>query len=210
MKKGESRYGYTLSVENIFPYVWYRRAITDVSTIGFRVGPVYGSGIDFSRLLYQRENKWDLLDVAWSLNPNSNFDFTYYKFSQRKGRRGRPATVTWWGLRGMYIPSGIMGRTSTRIGLLLGGKPGRKFGYEIGYFHDFNAMPLGKVFDFGWRWDSPQNKARYGDTPHVDPGTGLPSEYSRLTGISIQFFFMLGSKEPPVTVEEVSEPPPTE
>ncbi|GIS32016.1 MAG: hypothetical protein Ct9H90mP3_8120 [Flammeovirgaceae bacterium] len=34
-----------------------------------------------------------------------------------------------------------------RIGFLRGKKISEKFGYEIGYYHDFNSMPLFKVFD---------------------------------------------------------------
>ncbi|NOZ04033.1 MAG: hypothetical protein GXO92_05435 [FCB group bacterium] len=208
LKKGESTYGYTIAAENVFPYLWYRKAITDVSSVGLRLGlPLYGTGIDYSRVLYSKENKWDVLNLAWSLNPNKNLDFTYYKIRQRKPRKGGPMRTTWWGLRGMYIAHGIMGKTSTRIGLLLGGKPGKRFGYEIGYFHDFNAMPLGSVFDLKWRWDSEKNKARYGDTPHIDPASGLPSEYSRLTGISFQIFFVLGQKEIPAEGETPTDKP---
>ena len=72
-----SSYGYTLSVENILPYAWFRYATSDISNIGFRIGlPVYGTGIDYSRLLYSKDNKWDILNVAWSFNPNHNIDIT--------------------------------------------------------------------------------------------------------------------------------------
>ena len=27
-----------------------------------------------------KDNKWDLINLAWSLNPNYNIDATYYKF----------------------------------------------------------------------------------------------------------------------------------
>ena len=75
------------SLENIFPYLWYRKGISNRSDIGFRVGlPIYGSGFDYSRRLYEKENKWDMLNLAWSLNPNYNYDVTYYKFKQGKNK----------------------------------------------------------------------------------------------------------------------------
>lgn len=193
MKKGDSRYGYTLSTENLFPYLWYRVGVSEVSDIGLRVGlPLYGTGVDYSRILYSEENKWDLLNVAWSLNPNYNLDFTYYKFKLKKPREDKPRKTGWWGLRGMYIPKGMMGKTSLRLGLLKGGHGGGRFGYEVGYYHDFSSMPLESVFDPAWKWNSPKNKVRYGDTPHVDPASGMPSEFSRLTGLSIMIRFDLG------------------
>ncbi|RMF07361.1 MAG: hypothetical protein D6762_07730 [Candidatus Neomarinimicrobiota bacterium] len=193
MSKGEVEYGWSLALENILPYGWARWATSDYTTLGFRLGlPVYGTGVDLSRILYARENKWDMMDIAWSLNPNKNIDFTYYKFYQRDFR-GKTGTF-WWAFRGMYIPTGISGNTSTRIGFLLGTWPGGKVGYELGYFHDFNSMPLLQLFNPRWRWDDPKNIARYGDTPHIDPASGLPSEFSRLTGLSLQVFFRIGNR----------------
>ena len=88
MAEGDVEYGYAFSVENVFPYLWYRKGISKRSDIGVRVGlPIYGSGLDYSRLLYEKENKWDMLNFAWSLNPNYNYDFTYYKFRQRKNKK---------------------------------------------------------------------------------------------------------------------------
>ena len=55
MKKGMSSYGYTLSAENILPYVCVPYATSDIGNIGFRIRlPVYGTGIDYSRLLYSK------------------------------------------------------------------------------------------------------------------------------------------------------------
>ena len=89
LEKGETFYGYSLSIENVFPVLFYRYGVTDRSDIGFRVGlPIYGSGVDYSRILYEKENKRDVLNIAWSLSPNSNFDFTYYKLTQKKKRKG--------------------------------------------------------------------------------------------------------------------------
>ena len=86
---GKVKKGYALSMENVFPSLWIRKGLTDKSEIGFRIGlPIYGTGIDYSRVVYQKENKWDLINLAWSLNPNFNFDATYYKFKTKKGDDG--------------------------------------------------------------------------------------------------------------------------
>ncbi len=37
MEVGEVEYGYAFSIENIFPYLWYRKGVSDRSDIGFRV-----------------------------------------------------------------------------------------------------------------------------------------------------------------------------
>lgn len=195
MEPGDKKYGWSWSVENIFPYIWYRYGLTDKSDVGFRVGlPIYGTGIDYSRILYSKKNKWDVLNLAWSLNPNYNSDFTYYKFKQRISTEDKQGAISWWGLRMMYIPKGITDGSSTRIGLLFGGQPNEKWGYEIGYNHDFNSIPITNLFDFNWN-DKVNNDAdlyrRYGDTPHTDPASGLPTEYSRLTGISVRIFVNL-------------------
>ena len=71
---------------------------------------------------------------------------------------------------------------------------GKKLGYELGYYHDFNSMPITSIFDLNWDFNSKENKDRYGDTPHKDPASGMPSEFSRLTGISFQLFFVLNQK----------------
>lgn len=195
MVKGETQYGYTVAAENFpFPYLWYRYGLSKWSNVGVRVGiPIYGSGIDYSRIVYLRENRWDVLNLAFSVNPNYNMDLTYYKFTERKMMN--KTMLSWWGIRWMYIREGIIGGQSSRLGILLGGQPG-KFGYEIGYFHDFNSMPITSLLDLTWKYDDPENIGRYGDTPHsVKDFYGLPSEYSRLTGISIQFFMTLNSKK---------------
>ncbi len=195
MEKGEKQYGYAVAAENFpFPYLWYRYGISSYSNIGLRVGvPIYGSGIDYSRVVFSRKDRWDVINLAMSVNPNYNMDFTYYKFRQRTMMN--KTMLSWWGIRWMYIQNGIIDGQSSRIGILLGGKPG-DFGYEIGYFHDFNSMPISSLFDLTWKYDDPENVARYGDTPHsVKDFYGLPSEYSRLTGISIQLFMTLNSKK---------------
>ena len=189
MSKGDIEYGYAFSVENVFPYLWYRKGISKRSDIGVRVGlPIYGSGLDYSRLLYEKENKWDMLNLAWSLNPNYNFDFTYYKFRQRQNKKtGELGGTAWTGIRFMHIPKGISDKTSTRIGILIGGKPGSKLSYEVGYFHDFSSMPLGK--DLFSSTYEPED--RFIEVPHTTE-FGFPSENSRIVGFSLQIFFNLG------------------
>ena len=82
---GKSKKGYALSIENVAPVMWYRIGISDKSELGLRIGlPIYGTGLDYSRIVYNKENKWDMINLAWSLNPNSNIDFTYYKFRTKK------------------------------------------------------------------------------------------------------------------------------
>ena len=195
MAQGEKRYGWSWSAENVFPYLWYRYGLSDKDDIGIRVGPaIYGTGFDYSRILYTKDNKWDVMNLAWSLNPNYNTDFTYYKFKQRVNKDDTPGAISWWGLRMMYIAKGITGGSSSRIGFLLGGQPNDRWGYEIGYNHDFSSMPITNIFDFKWN-DTVKNdvnlKRRYGDKPHTDPASGLPTEYSRLTGISFRVYVNL-------------------
>ena len=216
LKTNEQVWGYSLSAENIFPVMWFRKGIDKRTELGYRIGlPIYGTGIDLSRIVMQNENKWDVMNFAWSYNPNSNFDITYYRFKEssggilsrlKKNNNPNSTKVSWGGGRFMLILNGIPPdkRSSMRIGILRGGKISEKFGYEIGYFHDFNSMPLGKLFDSKWnitgknwnnstRFDSTYN-GRYDD---YDPmysgnGYGVPSKYSRATGLSIQLFYYLG------------------
>jgi opacity protein-like surface antigen len=204
MAQGEKRYGWSWSAENVFPYLWYRYGLSDKDDIGIRVGPaIYGTGFDYSRILYTKDNKWDVMNLAWSLNPNYNTDFTYYKFKQRVNKNDTPGAISWWGLRMMYIAKGITGGSSSRIGFLLGGQPNDRWGYEIGYNHDFSSMPITNIFDFKWN-DTVKNdvnlKRRYGDKPHTDPASGLPTEYSRLTGISFRVYVNL-EKTPPTAAD---------
>ncbi|MFQ6616410.1 MAG: hypothetical protein ACE5HZ_06535 [Fidelibacterota bacterium] len=187
LETGESLYGYTLSVENVFPVFFYRYGLTPVSDIGFRVGvPIYGTGLDYSRVLFEKEGRRDVLNLGWSLTPNSNFDFTYYKFSK---------SSRYWGLRGMIIPRGLNGDRSIRMGLLFGMVRKGRLGYEVGYFHDFASMPLTEIFSPNF---DPADTSRWGDRfldyPHVSEG-GLPTEHSRLTGLSVRITFMLGPRE---------------
>ena len=200
LKKNEQVWGYAISAENVFPVMWFRKGLDQKTEIGYRIGlPIYGTGIDLSRTVMRKENSWDVMNFAWSYNPNRNIDVTYYRFKERK-------SVSWKGARFMLIPEGINpdNRSSIRIGFLRGGKISEKFGYEFGYYHDFNSMLLSKVFDSKWnitgddwknstRLDSSYN-GRYDDYDPMYPGggSGSPSEYSRATGFSFQLFYYLG------------------
>ena len=215
LKKGEQVWGYSLAAENIFPVMWFRKGLDQNTELGYRVGmPIYGTGVDLSRVVMRQENKWDVMNFAWSYNPNRNMDITYYRFKENSGglfsrlykKKKSSSSVSWKGTRFMLIPEGITpdNNSSMRIGFLKGGKISEKFGYEVGYYHDFNSMPLSKVFDTKWnvtgknwktstRLDSSYN-GRYSDYDPMYPGkgSGSPSEYSRATGLSLQVFYYLG------------------
>ena len=215
LKKGEQVWGYSLAAENIFPVMWFRKGLDQNTELGYRVGmPIYGTGIDLSRVVLRQKNKWDVMNFAWSYNPNQNIDITYYRFKEGSGgllsrlnkKKKSSSSVSWKGTRFMLIPEGITpdNNSSMRIGFLKGGKISEKFGYEVGYYHDFNSMPLSKVFDTKWnvtgknwktsnRLDSTYN-GRYADYDPMYPGegSGSPSEYSRATGLSLQVFYYLG------------------
>lgn len=155
--------------------------------------PIYGTGIDYSRILFEKDDKRDMVNLGWSLTPNSNFDFTYYKFSKDS---------RYWGLRGMIIPNGLNGGQSVRLGLLVGMIRKGRVGYEVGYFHDYASMPLGQVFSLNFDpADTSMWGNRYLDYPHVSEG-GLPTEHSRLTGLSVRVTFMLGPQK-----KEISSQP---
>ena len=188
---GKVKKGYALSMENVFPYLWIRKGLTDKSEIGFRIGlPIYGTGIDYSRVVYQKENKWDLINLAWSLNPNFNFDATYYKFKTKKGNDGFLKS-RWWGLRGMFIQNGITNHASNRFGLLMGFQGNARWGMEFGYFHDPTSMPITELLNPKWDPTAEGASPRFADKPMKDSATGFPSEYSRITGLSISIFFDL-------------------
>ncbi len=194
LEKGDVKAGYSFSLENVFPYYYYQFGVSDRTSLGLRIGlPIYGTGIDWNRVLFEKDNKWDLMSLSWSLNHNPNFDFTYYKISSRTAPNGK--TVAYWiGFRGMYIPSGISENMSTRVGLVLGTTLSKKLSLELGYCHDFSAMPIGQIFNFKWDPDSDEFVSQYGDKDPVSP-SGMPSEYSRLTGISLKFSLALEGKD---------------
>ncbi len=220
LKQGESYAGITFSTENVLPMLVFRQGLTDYWDLGLRVGlPIYGTGIDITRLLDDRDNRSDLLNVSYGLNPNHNVDFTYYRISRKvkAGKEGKPTIqrLGYYGLRAMIISKGIGGGRSTRVGILLGGGPAIKgpdpenmprvyrFQWEIGYFHDFSSMPFRALFSLQpFDEDHPLWEEQYKDYPH---STGsLPSEYSRLTGLSIRISFPLGG--PPRSGAEEEKP----
>ena len=140
------------------------------------------------RSVYNRDNKWDMINLAWSLNPNSNFDFTYYKFRTKKSQSGFLKS-RWVGLRSMIIPNGITGGASNRFGFLMGFQRNPKWGIEIGYFHDPTTIPFSQILSTNWDNNDPNINERYRQKPTKDEMTGFPSEFSRLTGLSFSIFF---------------------
>ena len=202
LKKGETFYGYTLSLENVFPVLFYRYGLSDNSDVGFRLGvPIYGTGIDYSRLLFESGRKRDVLNVGWSLTPNSNFDFTYYKFTHGKDQ---PGNSTYMGFRGMYIPKGINGGESIRVGLLYGLYRKGRIGFEVGYFHDFASMPITQLFNPTFDYaDTSQWGDRFIEFPHVSDG-GMPTEHSRMTGLSLRLTISLSAKKE--EIKEIEQP----
>ncbi|MFL2995163.1 MAG: hypothetical protein ACJZ1Y_06065 [Candidatus Neomarinimicrobiota bacterium] len=87
LKKNEQVWGYALAAENIFPVVWFRKGLDQNTELGYRLGlPIYGTGIDLSRVVMRKENAWDVMNFAWSYNPNRNFDITYYRFKEKNRR----------------------------------------------------------------------------------------------------------------------------
>ena len=188
---GKVKKGYALSVENIAPFLWYRVGVSDKSEIGFRFGlPIYGSGVDYSRLLYKKKNKWDMFNLAWSLNPNYNVDATYYKFKTKKTDTDFLKS-RWLGFRMMSIQKGITGGTSNRFGFLFGIQSNPRWGLELGYFHDPSSIPITDIFNPKWDPFTDQNHDRYSKKPIKDKSSGLPSEFSRMTGLSFSIFFDL-------------------
>ena len=180
--KGQTNSGFALSAENVIPVIWWKHGLNRYTEIGFKMGiPFSGTGIDFSRVLSKRDRKWEVLNIAYSLSPNSSFDLTYYVFKGRKERDGQlnPFKISWMGYRAMIIPNGyydnptIKGNQSTRFGLLTGRRFNYRWGAEIGYFHDFRSGFDSKNTDF----------------PHKHEG--WPTQFSTGVGFSLQFFMYL-------------------
>jgi hypothetical protein len=101
------------------------------------------------------------------------------------------------------IVKGISGKRSTRPGILFGGGPplkwstdeqrpkSHRFQWEIGYFHDFDSMPIRAVISpLPFNEDHALWDEQFEDYPHKV--SGFPSEYSRLTGLSFRISFPLG------------------
>ena len=195
-EKGVTNMGFTFSVENLIPVIWARHGLGQYTDLGIRVGiPLSGTGIDLNRVLFKRDRKWDVFNVAYNLAPNSSFDFTYYKFKGAKRiTKKNPFGVTWTGYRCMLIPKGVSGGQSVRFGMLYGRRLSTKWGFEVGYFHDFRSMPFSKVMTSNWDPTDTTivNDYGYGYKKYPHEYEGLPSEYSRATGMSLQFFMYLG------------------
>ena len=195
--KGDTHMGFTFSVENVIPVAWVRRGLNQFTDVGLRVGlPLSGSGIDINRILFRKDRKWDALNLAYNIAPNSSIDFTYYKFKQaKKTKKGKSLGVSWRGYRGMYIPEGVSKGESLRFGFLYGRRIGEKYGIELGYFHDFRSIPIKELFTINWdpyEFDL-ENDTGYENYEHKY--NGFPSEYSRLTGLSFQLFMYLGQMD---------------
>ena len=62
---------------------------------------------------------------------------------------------------------------------------------EFGYFHDSSSMPITDIFSSNWDPFSRENHDRYSKKPIRDESSGLPSEFSRMTGLSFSLFFDL-------------------
>ena len=195
-EKGVTNMGFTFSVENLIPVIWARHGLGQYTDLGIRVGiPLSGTGIDLNRVLFKRDRKWDVFNVAYNLAPNSSFDFTYYKFKGAKRiTKKNPFGVAWTGYRCMLIPKGVSGGQSVRFGMLYGRRLSTKWGFEVGYFHDFRSMPFSKVMTSNWDPTDTTIVNDYGYVYKKYPHEyeGLPSEYSRATGMSLQFFMYLG------------------
>ena len=195
-EKGVTNMGFTFSVENLIPIIWARHGLGQYTDLGIRVGiPLSGTGIDLNRVLFKRDRKWDVFNVAYNLAPNSSFDFTYYKFKGAKRiTKKNPFGVAWTGYRCMLIPKGVSGGQSVRFGMLYGRRLSTKWGFEVGYFHDFRSMPFSKVMTSNWNPKDTTivNDYGYGYIKYPHEYEGLPSEYSRATGMSLQFFMYLG------------------
>ena len=195
--KGDTHMGFTFSIENVIPVAWVRRGLNQYTDIGLRLGlPISGSGIDINRILFKKDRKWDALNLAYNIAPNSSIDFTYYKFKQaKKTKKGKSLGVSWRGYRGMYIPEGVAKGESLRFGFLYGRRIGEKYGIELGYFHDFRSIPIKELFTINWdpyEFDL-ENDTGYKNYEHKY--NGFPSEYSRLTGLSFQLFMYLGQMD---------------
>ncbi len=196
---GESSHGFTLAAENIIPVYWRRWGLNQYTDWGIRVGiPLSGSGIDMNRIIYKRDRRWDILNLAYNLSPNASYDFTYYRFKiGERAPEGVSNKISWSGFRGMIIPEGISGGSSVRFGILYGRQLNKSFGVEVGYSHDLQSLPLSKIMDFNWDPYDTTTVNKYGsgyqNYPHKYQG--LPSEYSRQVGLSMQVFMYLGTRD---------------
>ncbi len=185
-KEGVTSTGFSFSVENVIPVIWWKYGLNNYTEVGFKLGiPLSGTGIDISRVLMKKKYKWDVLNLAYSYSPNPSFDLSYYMFKRKKSEELNfgeiPLKTKWKGFRCMIIPDGLWDESddnqSIRFGFIYGRRFGSRWGFETGYFHDFKGG-----FD-------PENK-KY---PHK--WKNWPTQFSRGTGFSMQLFLYLPSKE---------------
>ena len=89
------------------------------------------------------------------------------------------------------IQNGITKNSSNRLGFLMGFQSNPKWGIEFGYFHDPNSLPLTQIFNPKYDPKAADTPARFNDKLMRDSETGFPSEYSRITGLSLSIFIDL-------------------
>ena len=182
-REGETNMGFAFSMENIIPVMWWRYPLNKYTDIGLKLGiPISGTGVDISRILMKKERRWDVLNLAYSISPNSSIDLTYYMFNINKKEKlsfdKPPLKTRWKAFRCMIIPNGIYKSNgddkSIRFGFLFGRRFGEKWGFETGYFHDFKG---------GWN-----STEKY---PHKDKRYKMPTQFSKGLGFSMQLFLYL-------------------
>ena len=72
--KGETNTGFSFSAENLIPVIWWRHGLNKYTDIGLKIGiPWSGTGIDINRVLKKRDRRWEVLNLAYSVSPNSSF-----------------------------------------------------------------------------------------------------------------------------------------
>ena len=87
----------------------------------------------------KKDRRWDMLNLAYSISPNSSLDLTYYMFKIHKKEKLNflkpPLRTRWRAFRLMIIPNGTYDnpskygtKVSTRLGLLFGRRFWRKVG----------------------------------------------------------------------------------
>ncbi|MBC8214645.1 MAG: hypothetical protein ISR90_06585 [Candidatus Marinimicrobia bacterium] len=187
LRKGESYKALTFSAETGVPIYTYRLGLTNMTDIGIRFGlPLYGSGVDISRILTYTKNKYQMLNLSYTFSLNPNLEATYYNV---KSQRMLTGLITYWGLRASYIPKGVSGGESTRVGILIGYYRQGSWGYELGYFHDFASMPLEEVFNI-----EPYEPSGGGyNLEHTS--FNIPNERHRFTGLSFRINIPIGEKK---------------
>ena len=179
LKPGESYQGVVLSAENVFPQFVMRKGLNERMDVGLRLGmfALKGSGVDLSMVLRDEGPRLHTLNFAGTFAEQSALEATYYNVSRKERsktvrRDGKVFKQTennifnygYLGLRYAYIPQGLWGDKVHLFGLLYGMNFKKRWGAEIGYFHDFSGRtPL----------------SSYGFNP----------KYAPLTGVSLRIWF---------------------